>query len=239
MKNKTAIILTALLLASIISCKDKSTETLPREVFSMSPEGIVMRSAPDAKSEMVSVIPFSQKVTITENSDLAKPQTSTDKSKWYKTEWSGKKGWIQETSFGGADSVTEQIKTSFTAQKSNFTADFVKTFESSSIQITDTYIYPGGEMEPAKIFFLSGGIMVVNSKIFSENYSNTFFQYEFMNEGNLLKIKFIDSRLNFAEYSDIENSSRSVFKIDKNELTIIYQVKDKNFFFFNWGFHKE
>lgn len=238
MKNKKVIILAAILI-SIISCKDKATETLPRDAYSQNPEGITVKAAPDVKSAMVTVIPFAEKVTLMENSDQLNARSADDKAKWYKIQWGGKTGWIQGSSVGAKESVQEQIKISFTEQKSNFTADFVKAFEASPVSITEKYSYPGGEMEPAKMFFLSNGAMVVNSKIFSENYSNTFFSYEFLSEGKLLKIRFIDSKLNFNDYADNENSSTSVFKIDKNERSIIYHIKNKSFLFFNWGFARE
>ncbi len=241
MKNIKVLILTAALLVSIASCKDKGSDKLPRDAYSQNPEGIIMKSSPDVKSQMIAVIPFAEKVTLTENSGQTNSSSavSADKTSWYKTQWNGKSGWIQSSSVGGVETVSEQIKISFGEQKSNFTADFIKAFESMPVQITAKYSYPGGEMEPAKIFFLSNGTMVVNSKIFSENYSNTFFHYEFLNDGKLLKIRFIDSRLNFNEYADMENTSASVFKIDKNDNAIIYQIKDNGFFFFNWGFVKE
>ncbi len=239
MKNVKVILLTAALLVSIASCKEKSTDKLPRDAYSQNPEGTIMKSSPDVKSQMVAVIPFAEKVTLTENSAKGEPSSSGDKTVWYKTEWNGKSGWVQGASVGETETVSDQIKISFSEQKSNFTAEFVKAFEAAPVQITERYSYPGGEMEPAKIFFLSNGSMVVNSKIFSENYSNTFFQYELLNDGKLLKIKFIDSRLNFTEYADMENSSQSVFKIEKNDNTIIYHLKNKGFFFFNWGFFKE
>jgi len=214
-------ILTAALMVSFISCKERS-ETLPREVYSRSTEGVVMKVSPDVKSQMVAVIPFAEKINLTENSDKIKTSSADGNTKWYKTEWNGKSGWIQESSVGAEESVIEQIKKSYSEQKSNFSADFIKAYESSSVRITETFSYPGGEMEPAKMFFLSGGVMVLNSKIFTENYSNIFFNYEFLSDGKLLKIKFVDSKVSFNEYADVENSSQSVFKIDKN-----------------WGFVKE
>lgn len=236
MKNVKIIMLAAALI-SIISCKDKGT--LPRDAYVQAPEGIIMTATPDLKSQPVTVIPFGEKIILLENADQTKSPASGETVKRYKTEWNGKTGWVHDSSIGTADSVIEQIKTSFAGQKSNFSQDVINAFESSPVKITDRYSYPGGEMEPAKIFFLSGGVMVLNSKIFTENYSNTFFIYEFSGEGKLLKIKFIDPKLNFNEYADMENNSRSVFKIDKNERTIIYHVNDNSFFFFNWGFHKE
>jgi len=174
MKNIISIILTALLLVTIISCKDKASETPPA----------------DTKS-------------------------------------------------GNTESASDIIKVSFNEQKKDLSENFVKTFDSSQLKTIEKYIYPGGEMEPAEIFFLSSGVMVLKSKMFTENISDTFFQYEFMNEGKLLKIKFVDSKLNFSDYADMEKSSASVFKIDKNDNAIIYQIKNDSFFFFNWGFHKE
>jgi len=237
MKNRNTIIM-AVLLAAVISCKDKSTETLPREAYSQNPEGVIVKTAPDSKSTMVTTIPFAEKVTLSEKSDKINSQTA-DKTVWYKVQWNGKTGWIQGSSVGGSESVSDQIKMSFTEQKSNLNSDFVRAFESSQVKIIEKYSYPGGEMEPAKIFFLEGGAMVVNSRIFTENYSNTFFSYEFLSEGKLLKIKFVDSKLNFDMYADSENNSQSVFKIDKTEHSIIYQVKNKSFYLFNWGFMKE
>lgn len=239
MKNFNIAILTVSVILALMSCKDKSTDNLPRDAYSQNPEGIIMKAAPDVKSTMVTVIPFAEKITLTADSDSVKPAGSPDKTKWYRTTWNGQSGWVHESSISGVESVTEQIKISFTEQSVNLSDEFKKSFEASPLTIKNKYSYPGGEMAPAKIFFLSGSTMVVNSKIFTEQYSNTFFQYEFLNEGKLLKIKFIDSKLNFDEYADVENSSRSVFKIDKNERAIIYQIKDNGFFFFNWGFVKE
>ena len=227
MKNMNIILLSALLVSFFISCREKTAETLPREAYSQNSEGIVMKSSPDVKSGMVTVIPFGEKITLTENSDRIKSASNGDKVRWYKTTWNGKSGWIQESSAGTAESVPEQIKVSFAQQKGNLPGDLIKSFETVPVKINEKFIYPGGEMEPAGMFFISGGIMVLNSKIFTENYSNTFFQYEFLSGGKLLKIKFIDTKLNFTEYSEIENSSQSVFKIDKNENSIKYHIKER------------
>jgi hypothetical protein len=140
---------------------------------------------------------------------------------------------------GKTESEYDTIKTSFREQKKDLNENFVKTFDSSEMKVIEKYVYPGGEMEPAEILFLSSGVMVLNSKIFTETMSSTFFNYEFMNEGKLLKIRFVDSKLNFNDYADMENSSSSVFKIDRNDNTIIYHIKNNGFFFFNWGFYKE
>jgi hypothetical protein len=236
MKNRINILLLAALLIFTFSCKDKGSDPLPREAYSSNTEGIIMKSAPDSKSEKITVIPFAEKVTLTESSVKDK---SASGEKWYKTEWSGKKGWVQDASAGTIESVNEQIKKSMAEQKANFTDSFVKKLESPVFKITDTYTYPGGEMEPSSILFLSNGIMVINSRIFTEKFSNTFFEYEFLSDGKLLKVKFADSKLNFNDYADMENNSRSVFKIDKTERSITYQVKDNSFFFFNWGFFKK
>ncbi len=237
--KKFTLLLTAAILAITVSCKNKSDEVLPREAWSQNPEGIIIKGSPDSKSQMVGVIPFGEKFTLTESSDTAKTNGSDDKSKWYRTEWNGKKGWVHSSSVGDTGSVIEQIKISFNEQKSNLDQNLIKGFDPSTLRITDRYAYAGGEMEPAKMLFLSGGVMVLNSKIFTENYSNTFFQYEFTGDGALLKIKFADKKMGFDEYADMENSSRSVFKIDKNERMIIYKIKDKGFFFMNWGFYRE
>ncbi|PKL17358.1 MAG: hypothetical protein CVV49_11535 [Spirochaetae bacterium HGW-Spirochaetae-5] len=139
----------------------------------------------------------------------------------------------------GSKTEYDVIKKSFNEQKKDLNEGFVKAFDSSGIKVIEKYVYPGGEMEPAEILFLSSGVMVLNSKIFTDTASSTFFNYEFMNEGKLLKIKFVDSKLNFNDYADMENSSSSVFKIDRNDNTIIYHIKNNGFFFFNWGFYKE
>lgn len=238
MKRYISLIIAALL-AVTVSCKNRSSETLPRDAWSQNPEGIIIKGSPDSKSQMVGVIPFGEKFTITESNDVTKSQGTDDRTKWYKTEWNGKKGWVHSSSAGDPGSVIEQIKISFNEQKSNLDPDIIKSFDPTTLKITDRYIYSGGEMEPAKMLFLSGGLMVLNSKIFNENYSNTFFKYEFTGDGNLIKIKFADKKLPFDEYADMENSSRSVFRIEKNERVIIYKIKDKGFFFMNWGFYKE
>ncbi len=237
MKKFKAIILAALM-AAAVSCKDRASETLPRDAYSQIPEGVMLKSLPDVKSGVVTTIPFAEKLTLTESSGKTSSQ-SADKTVWYKVQWNGKTGWVQGSSVGENESVSEGIKMSFASQKKDFSSDFIKSFESSSVKIRQKYGYPGGEMEPAKIFFLEGGTMVVNSKIFTENYSNTFFSYEFLSEGKLLKIKFVDSKLNFDIYADSESNSQSVFKIDKNEHSIIYQIKNNSFYLFNWGFIKE
>lgn len=238
MKYLTCTLMASILVISAISCKDRSSEKFPRDGYSLKTEGTVMRAAPDLKSEIVDVIPFAEKVTLTESSDPSKT-ASAGNPVWYKTSWNEKNGWIENSSVGNMESLPEQIKKSFDEQKSGFSGEFVKIFESSPVSIKEKYVYPAGEMESAKMFFLNNGVMVLNSKLFSEKFSNTFFGYEFLNDGKLLKIKFADPKLDFKEYSSMENSSGSVFKIDINERVIIYHIKDNSFFFFNWGFFKE
>lgn len=237
MKTRKSLLLLAALLAFYLSCKDKPADNFPREAYISSTEGVSMKAAPDAGSEKLSVIPFAEKITLTGSPD--KNKTAAPGTKWYTAEWNGKKGWINETAAGTMDSVCNEIKKSMSVQKSNLTESSVKKLESSPFTVTAIYGYPGGEMEPSNILFLSNGIMVVNSRIFTEKINNSFFEYEFLSEGKLLKVKFIDSKMNFNDYADMENNSRSVFKIDKNERSIIYQVKDNSFFFFNWGFIKK
>ncbi len=144
-----------------------------------------------------------------------------------------------DSSGAKTESEHDAIKRSFKEQKKYLNEDFVKTFDSSAIKVTEKYVYHGGEIEPAVILFLSSGVMVLNSKIFTKTKSITFFNYEFINKEKLLKIKFVDSKLNFNDYADMENSSSSVFKIDRNDNSIIYHIKNNGFFFFNWGFYKE
>lgn len=237
MRSKKSLLLLAALLIIPSSCKDKPADNLPRDAYSSITEGIILKAAPDTKSEKVAVVPFAEKVTLTESTD--KNKSAAPGTKWYMTEWSGKKGWVQETSAGTMESVIEQIKKSMAEQKANLPEVSVKKFESSQFTFTAMYSYPGGDMEPSNILFLSNGIMVVNSRIFSEKMSNCFFEYEFLSEGKLLKVKFIDSKINFTDYADMENNSRSVFKIDKNERSITYQIRDNSFFFMNWGFAKK
>jgi hypothetical protein len=238
MKKTESLLLAIALLLIPFACKDKPAAELPREAYSSSTDGLLLKGSPDAKSEKVVLIPFGEKVILTPAAEKDRPPVQGT-AKWYMTEWAGKKGWVQETSAGTMDSVYTEIKKTMTEQKASIAEASVKKFESSPFTITSKYSYPGGDMEPSNILFLSNGIMVVNSRIFTEKISNSFFEYEFLSEGKLLKIKFIDSRLNFNDYADMENNSRSVFKIDKNERSIIYQVKDNSFFFMNWGFVKK
>jgi len=237
MKRSECLLLIIALLVIPFSCKDKPAVELPREAYSSSTEGLMLKASPDSKSEKVAVIPFAEKITLTPAADRDKSQAAG--AKWYMTEWAGKKGWVQESSAGTMDSVYNEIKKSMSGQKANLAESSVKKFESSQFTISAIYNYPGGDMEPSNILFLSNGLMVVNARIFTEKISNTFFEYEFLSEGKLLKVKFIDSKLNFNDYAEMENNSRSVFKIDKNERSITYQVKDNSFFFFNWGFAKK
>lgn len=237
MKTGKNLLLLAVLLAFHLSCKDKPADNLPREAYINSTGGVVMKAAPDAGGEKVALIPFAEKITLTVSPD--KNKTAAPGTRWYMTEWSGKKGWVNESSAGTMDSLCNEIKKSMSVQKANLAESTVGKMESSPCTITAIYSYPGGEMEPSNILFLSNGIMVVNSRIFTEKINNTFFEYEFLSEGRLLKVKFIDSKLNFNDYADMENNAKSVFKIDKNERSIIYQVKDNSFFFFNWGFAKK
>lgn len=141
----------------------------------------------------------------------------------------------------GTKTETEDdaIKQSFNEQKKYLNEDFVKTFDSSALKVIEKYVYHGGEIEPAEMLFFSTGVMILNSKIFTKTKSSNFFNYEFINKGKLLKIKFVDSKLNFNDYADIEKSSSSVFKIDRKNNTIIYHIKNNGFFFCNWGFYKE
>ncbi len=236
MSQRIVFILAALLIFTV-SCGKKNTEVLPRDAYSSSTQGAVMRSAPDGKSKRISVIPFAEKIVLAESS-AGKAKPGKEGIKWYRTEWNGEKGWVDGSSAGNIQSVLDEIKKTLVRQKKNFTADFMKKFESPSLEISSIYRYPGGEMEPSAMLFLSNGIMVVNSKIFTEKTSNKFFEYQFLNDGQLVKITFSDRDIKYADYADVEKDSSSVFKADSSERSITYHVKKDSFFFFNWLFAK-
>lgn len=226
-------IFTALICLSvffIFSCGKSGSDSLPKDAYSTQEEGALLKKTPDEKSENVSIVPFGTKITITD-----KAPSSGDAS-WYKIKWQGADAWINGSSVADIKGLTELVNRNFAKDKEFVKDENRKLFAVEKPEGIKSYAYTGGEMEPAEMTFLPAGGLILNSKIFSEKYTNYYFIYQFLNEGRLLKITFADSRLNFDDYAEIENGSASVFKIDRNEGSITYHVKDRAFYFMNWGF---
>ncbi len=227
------IIFTALLCVSVMmifSCGKSGSESLPRDGYSIQEDGAALKRNPDEKSESISVVPFGTKIILSE-----KAPAGGDVS-WYKIKWQGTDAWINGSSVSDIKGLAELVNRNFAKDKEFVKEENRKLFTAENPAGIKSYAYTGGEMEPAEMIFLPAGGMILNSKIFSEKYTNYYFAYQFLNEGRLLKITFADSRLNFSDYADVEGGSASVFKIDRNEGSITYHVKNKAFYFMNWGF---
>jgi hypothetical protein len=212
------------------SCGKSGSDSIPREAFSTQVEGTLLKKTPDEKSESISIIPFGTKITLSDKSP------SAGNVLWYKTKWQGSDAWINSNSVSDIKGLAELIAGNFTRDREFVKEENRKLFVVENSEGIKSYTYTGGEMEPAEMTFLPAGGMILNSKIFSEKYTNYYFTYQFLNEGRLLKITFVDSRLNFSDYIEVESGSASVFKIDRNEGSITYHVKNKAFYFMNWGF---
>jgi len=226
-------ILTALICASvffIFSCGKSGSDSLPKDAYSTQEDGALLKKSPDEKSENISIVPFGAKVTITDKAP------SGGNASWYKIKWQGAEAWISSGAVTDISSLAELVNRNFTRDQGFVKEENRKLFTVEKSEGIKSYAYTGGEMEPAEMTFLPAGGLILNSKIFSEKYANYYFIYQFMNEGRLLKITFADSRLNFDDYAEVENGSASVFKIDRNEGSITYHVKDRAFYFMNWGF---
>lgn len=226
-------IVIALLIASVLfsfSCGKSGSDTLPRDGYSTQEEGAILKLAPDDNSKSVSIVPFGTKITLTEKAP------STGNPAWYKIKWNGADAWISGSAVSDISGFAEHVKKNFAKDQSYVEEGNRNLFAADKPEGIKSYAYTGGEMEPAEMTFLPAGGMILNSKIFSEKYMNHYFTYQFMNDGRLVKITFADSRLNFNDYVEVENGSASVFKIDRNEGSITYHLKDGAFYFMNWGF---
>lgn len=230
MKRAILIILLGVSLLFVFSCGKSGNESLPRDGYSSLEEGALLKKTPDEKSESISIVPFGTKITLSEKAP------SSGDILWYKIKWQGTDAWINSGMITELSGLIELVKKNFTKDQEFVKEENRKFFAVENPDGIKSYAYTGGEMEPAGMTFLPAGGMILNSKIFSEKYTNYYFIYQFMNDGRLLKITFADSRLNFDDYAEVENGSASVFKIDRNEGSITYHVKNKAFYFMNWGF---
>jgi len=230
MKRKVFLLFLCASVFLSLSCGKSGSESLPKEGYSIQEDGALLKRTPDEKAESVSIVPFGTKITL---SDKAPAEGN---AAWYKIKWQGADAWISSSAVTDKSGLVEQVNRSFANDKGFVKDGDRKLFELEKPDGIKSYTYTGGEMEPAEMTFLPAGGMILNSKIFSEKYTNYYFTYQFMNDGRLLKITFADSRLNFNDYMEVEEGSASVFKIDKNEGSITYHVKDRTFYFMNWGF---
>ncbi|HPS57551.1 MAG TPA: hypothetical protein PK514_05540 [Spirochaetota bacterium] len=221
------LILPALFLAM---CKDQAGNTT-RQAYIISVDGASVKKSADTASESICVIPFGCPVEVADNTGAA------DSSKgWSKARWESTEGWVRKDGTGDIKSVQDRISVSGHEEKKYLSEKVNRAFD-GMYSITRTFFYTGGEMEPASMLFLSNGVLALNSTIFSEKQQINYFSYEFLSDGRLLKIYFSDdSRVNFAEYRVVEEGNSSVFRIDDNEKSIIYQVKEGSVNFFNWVF---
>jgi len=230
MKRSFFTVLFLLSVLFVVSCGKGGSDSIPREAFSSQEEGALLKKTADEKSESISIVPFGTKINISEKA------TSEGNVTWYKIKWHGADAWINGSAVTDMRGLVELVNRNFTKDQGYVKEENRKLFTLDKPDGIKSYAYTGGEMEPAVMTFLPAGGMILNSKVFSEKYTNYYFTYQFLNEGRLLKITFADSRLNLSDYAEVENGSASVFKIDINEGSITYHVKDKAFYFMNWGF---
>ena len=213
------------------ACRDSGTGSINKEVYITSVEGATVKRYPDTGSESLGTIPLGTKVAVTEDA-----MSGTDKKGWLRTEWNRKKGWIRVESSGGSDALVDSIKAGY-ALNMQYLSDRISKDLKGRFTIVRTCCYTGGEMLPASMFFLSNGVLAVNSSVFTEDITMVFFRYSFISDGKLLKIFFNDDkRVGFDKYESAESGNSSVFKIDRADNSITYQYKNGSFFFFNWLF---
>ena len=228
-----AVILLSIFLAAA-GCKDQAGPgNAEKNVFVTSGDGAAVKKSPDAGSESMGIIPFGSEIVINEST------VPDDRAKgWVSTRWNNSEGWIKNDMTGSESGITGKIQSAYDAAGKFLSVKIRGQFE-GPFTVKKTFFYTGGEMEPATMFLLSNGVLVVNSSIFSEKTDMFFFRYEILSEGRLLKIYFDDdSRAAFSDYSAVESGSKGVFKIDQAEKSITYQVKNGSFSFFNWVFRE-
>lgn len=214
----------------LLMCKDRAgSGNTTRQAFITSVEGLPVKKSADSGSESICVVPFGCPVELIENT--GEPATG-----WSNAKWESAEGWVRKEGTGDIKSVQDRISISVNGEKKHLSEKVNRAFDGMYL-VTRSFFYTGGEMEPASMLFLSNGILALNSSIFSDRQQINYFSYEFLSEGRLLKIYFSDdSRINFSEYRVVEEGNSSIFKIDDNEKSIIYQVKDGRVNFFNWVF---
>ncbi len=231
MKTRLVLLFSLIVAVSFVSCKkDKDDgEVLPRKATVISLDGGAFCKTPGG--EKISQIPFASGIVLQEKSQM------NDK-KYYKTVLEGKPGWIISSETGSAADLKNLLLSSVSSGKTVLPSDFKKSVESAAFDTGKIYRYPGGEMNPAAILFCNGGVMALVSGMFTKDTSVHFFRYEFLNEGKLLKIGFVDPSINFEDIEKVEKDSSSVFKFDKEKKEVTYHITDNSFFFLNWRFQK-
>lgn len=230
---KKIFIVTAVLILPAMfmaGCKEQAGNT-SRQAYITSFDGATVKKSADTASESICVIPFGCPVEVTDDTAAGNAAAG-----WSKARWDSSEGWVRKDFTGDIKSVQDRISISGHEEK-NYLSDKVNRAMEGMYTITRSFFYTGGEMEPASMLFLSNGVLALNSTIFSEKQQINYFSYEFLSDGRLLKVYFADdSRVNFAEYKVVEDGNSTVFRIDENEKSIIYQVKDGRVNFFNWVF---
>lgn len=230
---KRIFLMTAVLVVPVLflaMCKDQAGSNA-KQAYITSVDGASVKKSADTNSESICVIPFGCPVEVTDNTG-----TGESPAGWSKARWESREGWVRNDGTGDIKSVQDRISIAGHDEKKNLSEKVNRAFD-GMFSVTRIFFYTGGEMEPASMLFLSNGVLALSSTIFSEKQQINYFSYEFLSDGRLLKIYFADdSRVNFSEYKVVEEGNSTVFRIDENEKSIIYQVRDGRVNFFNWIF---
>lgn len=233
--KKSVILIAAILAGTLLftMCKDQNsarTET-KKDAYVTNGDGAVLKKSPDAGSENLGSIPFGSKIVVTEITGGENPPIG-----WVQASWNSKEGWVKSDQAADLKSLAASLNSEFNASRGFLTSAIQQLF-TGEFTVDKIMFFSGGQMEPAAMFFLSNGVLVVKSMIFTEKASPVYFRYEFQKERKFLKIYFDDdTRAMFKDFGDAESENSSVFKTDAKEKSITYQVKNGRFSFFNWVF---
>lgn len=233
MKNFYILFCFITALTFISACGKSGSDSVPGDGYGIDSGGAVIRSAPEEGSGRLGVVPPGAHVKVSGRS----PESGD--ASWYKAEWNGVQGWVRAGSISDISGFLSYLGETFRSDEQFVKQEFRGRFDFKKQDGIKRYFYSGGEMETSSMTILPSGGMVLNSQIFSEKPENRYFVCEFQNDGALLKIIFADNRASLSDYVAAENGSSSVFKIDRNEGSITYHVRDGSFFFMNWGFFPE
>ena len=124
--------------------------------------------------------------------------------------------------------------------KAELKPDFKALLDDPNKKLEMTWVFEGGAMPAAEMYFWNNGLLVLDSHLFSKTKTKTYFIWKTSEDGNRLDLTFIDSNVPFKEFLAVEKSHpKHIVAADESSKTIFYRVIDQQSFYFgNWLFEK-
>jgi len=119
----------------------------------------------------------------------------------------------------------------------NVDEKYISLIEDNAKKILYTWRYPGGELPESEMYFYDNGLMALDSYIFTKG-ERTYFLWAFNEGKGVIKLIFIDRRVNYKKMVIAEKDNDWCAGYNENEKSISYKILKKynGIYFAGWLF---